>query len=386
MHKDTTQRIACYALSEKGLKQVLRLKNNKIFFEGNACALNIFVLDKLQENTFMDNAVYFKSLASIVHKNFDVFDTHIFFCDTGIVVPVIAPKLTLQKDHPAILVCDEQGQFVIRLMGDGFGNADAFTLQVAHILQAQAIIGTAAQNKENLTVEMLAKKLGLLIVDWDKIKLCNDALLNSNEIQLYDPLKMVKERAKRFFTAVDLEKSTSLPLLQTTKLSIGIHWRKLPEHENLLRLSLPALYMGIECKKGTSKEHILSAIQTCLRTSNLEPKALACLATADIQAEEQGLREAAHELGLQLKFFSTEILAKAPSLTPSGMAAQLFGFENISISEGAALTGVFTAYNEHEDITEESLYADNAALILPTEKFEHVNIAVAISEQLIPED
>ncbi len=375
--------IACYVLSQRGLKLAQLLRDS--LSKESLCALQIFMPEKMQEEVHIKDAQSFKSLPSAVATSFNMHDGHIFICATGIAVRCIAPHLEHKKDDPAVVVCDEKGLFAISLLSGHFGGGNSLATQVAKILGGQAVITTASDVHNTLAVDMLAKKSGFTILDWEKIKLCNGAILDGERLQLYDPLKLISGMAKQSFTLVDIEKNSDLPRLDLSKISVGVHWRKLPEHENFLRMTLPALHMGIGCKRGTDKQSILAAIDHCLTSANLEKKALVSLASVDMKADELGLREAAQELGIPITFYPAETLAEAPCLTPSGMAAQLFGLENISVSEGAALTSAFCHGAGAEEVNPENMNADSAALIVPKIKFEgKVTVAVAIPEHLIP--
>ncbi len=389
MKHDTFQHIACYVLTEKGLALAKKLKNTwKKHSDASGAPvpqLHIYFSEKIDTGAHEADLLPFKSIVSTLTQTFCQYDGHIFICAAGIAGRAIAPHLDHKKGDPAVVVCDEKGHFAISLLSGHFGGGNALASHIAKQLKGQAVITTASDVHNTLAVDMLAKKQGFTILDWEKIKLCNGALLHDEKIQLYDPIKLMDSSTKQHFIPVDIEKNPMLPRLNTTQVSMGIHWRKLPEHKNFLRLTLPVLHLGIGCKQGTSKEAILDAIDQCLEASNLEKKALACLASVDIKADEQGLRDAAHELGLPLHFYPAETLAEAPCLTPSGMAAQLFGLESISVSEGAALTSAF-AHNGIDDSPEENINAENAALIVPKMKFDgKITIAIAVPEQFIPE-
>ncbi len=66
------------------------------------------------------------------------------------------------------------------------------------------------------------------------------------------------------------------------------------------------LVVGIGCKRGTPAERIIDAIAEGLREANLDLDQVRLLASADIKSDEEGLRAAARQLGIPLRFISSD--------------------------------------------------------------------------------
>jgi cobalamin biosynthesis protein CbiG len=96
---------------------------------------------------------------------------------------------------------------------------------------------------------------------------------------------------------------------------------------------------GIGCRRGVSAEAVLSAIAAALQSAR-RGAGPTLLATIPRRAEESGLREAAHTLGLTLIVpEEAALLAAAPHcLTRSEHALALTGLP--SVAECAALAAV----------------------------------------------
>ncbi len=67
----------------------------------------------------------------------------ILICATGIAVRTLAPVLVDKYHDPAVLVLDEQGQFVIPLLSGHEGGANEWGRQVSELLHAQLAVTTA---------------------------------------------------------------------------------------------------------------------------------------------------------------------------------------------------------------------------------------------------
>lgn len=81
--------------------------------------------------------------ANTVQAAFGQADRLILICATGIAVRTLAPVLVDKYRDPAVLVLDEQGQFVIPLLSGHEGGANEWGRQVSDLLNAQLAVTTA---------------------------------------------------------------------------------------------------------------------------------------------------------------------------------------------------------------------------------------------------
>jgi len=65
--------------------------------------------------------------------------------------------------------------------------------------------------------------------------------------------------------------------------------------------TMKCLIVGVGCRKGTSQEEILEAIDQALEKGECSRADIRCLATIDLKGDEPGLREACINLGLPLR-------------------------------------------------------------------------------------
>ena len=86
-----------------------------------------------------------KPFADAVQTLFKSSTPLILICATGIAVRTLAPVLQDKYHDPAVLVLDEDGQFVIPLLSGHEGGANEWSRQIAEQLNAQHVI-TSAQN------------------------------------------------------------------------------------------------------------------------------------------------------------------------------------------------------------------------------------------------
>jgi len=70
--------------------------------------------------------------------------------------------------------------------------------------------------------------------------------------------------------------------------------------------ALKTLIVGIGCRRGTRSEKIVAAVKQTLADAGLNLSDVRLLSSAEIKADEQGLLDAARDLGIPLRFVSSE--------------------------------------------------------------------------------
>lgn len=70
--------------------------------------------------------------------------------------------------------------------------------------------------------------------------------------------------------------------------------------------ALKDLIVGVGCRRGTSREHIVNAIMGALTEAGLELTRVRYLSSAQIKSDEEGLLLAARDLHIPLRFISSE--------------------------------------------------------------------------------
>ena len=120
--------IRIFALTDAGARLGVRLKALLL-----AQDLNTEVSFELKPQPF----------AETVQTAFGHGERLILICATGIAVRTLAPVLVDKYRDPAVLVLDEQGQFVIPLLSGHEGGANEWGRQISDLLKAQLAMTTA---------------------------------------------------------------------------------------------------------------------------------------------------------------------------------------------------------------------------------------------------
>lgn len=75
---------------------------------------------------------------------FNDYDGIVFICACGIAVRAIAPLIKSKLTDPAVVVCDETGQFAVSLLSGHAGGANSLAARVAEIIGATPVVTTAS--------------------------------------------------------------------------------------------------------------------------------------------------------------------------------------------------------------------------------------------------
>ena len=240
----------------------------------------------------------------------------VFVGAAGIAVRAIAPCLRGKQKDPAVLVLDEGGKYVVPLLSGHVGGANALAAEIAQLLGAAPVITTATDLRGLFAVDSWAASQGLRILNPERIKLVSGKILAGEAVSIYSPLLL----------------SGVLPAGVTAgeKKSCDI-WIGVKEPpQNALCLAMPALAVGIGCRKGAAKAQIELAVRAALDREGLPMQAIGRVASIDAKAEEAGLLAFCSQMGVPLQTYSAQQLAELPgSFSGSAFVQQVVGVENV---------------------------------------------------------
>jgi cobalt-precorrin 5A hydrolase len=280
---------------------------------------------------------------------------------TGIVVRSLAPQLRSKASDPAVIVLDEDGQFVISLLAGHLGGANALARQVAALLGATPVLTTATDVNGLCAWDEAARLAGLAVEPLERIRTLNSLLLQGERIALVDPEDLI---ADRFATTPGI---TLLPDCSAAD-HVGAIGRvfvterlipQLEEQKDLLLLRPRRLVLGLGCNRHTSKAEIALAVEEVLNHAGLALLAVGRIATITEKGNEAGLLAFAAELRLPLITYSGEELNRVCGPSPSSAHA-LAAVGAFGVCEPAAL-----------------LAAEGGPLLIPKQKYGQVTVAVA---------
>ena len=325
---------AIYALTPQGLKLALRLREAL----GGVC----FAPQALAGGE--DGARGFASLPRLVEESFHEFRQHIFIAATGIVLRCLAPLMADKTVDPAVVALDQKGKFAVSLLSGHLGGANELAARVAKITGGAAVITTATDAEGLPAVDLLALRAGLRIGNPENIKLINAALLAGKRIALHDPEDWLRESLPfeelAYFEIIADDAALAEFMAQRPGAPlVRVSWREFAPPKNCLLLVPPALRLGVGCRKGAEAGDILDHAREVCAEGGLDIRAVGCLASAEVKAEEPGLLAVARELGVPLHIFNAEELALYPPSEVSAKAMEVVGLPGVCEPAARAAAG-----------------------------------------------
>ncbi len=268
------------------------------------------------------------SLQAWTENAFSKAQVLIFVGAAGIAVRAIAPFVQDKFKDPAVLVVDEKGTYVIPVLSGHVGGANAYALQLAEKLQAQAVITTATDINQKFAVDVFAKKNQLFIKDRAWAKEISAAILGGEKIGFFCegqvtgtiPEEVVTEQV--IGTMLEEVVAEEGKVTERNRINVGIH--------NTCQLIPKAVTVGIGCRKGKSAEEIEIFVLEQLGKQQIAMESISCVASVDKKKNEAGILAFCEKYGLEFQIFSPEELERVPGeYTQSEFVEKTIGVGNV---------------------------------------------------------
>ncbi|MEU5964652.1 precorrin-3B C(17)-methyltransferase [Micromonospora parva] len=251
-------------------------------------------------------------------------DAVVAFLATGAVVRIVAPLLDDKRADPAVVVVDEAARHAVALLGGHAGGGNALAEQVAALLDARAVITTATDAVDLPGLDTLGwpvhgavAAVSRAILDGEPVRLVADADW---------PLPALPPNVR----ATDEDTPDDGYRLLVTD-------RVVPTDGRTAVLRPPSLVAGVGASRGVPAAEVAELLHRVLAEAGLDPASLRCLASADIKADEEGIRRTADALGVPLVTWPATRLAAVDVPHPSEVVRAAVGTP--SVAEAAALLG-----------------------------------------------
>jgi len=321
-------------------------------------------------------------LRPVVQKLFGDCQQLVLFLPVGAAMRLLAPCLQDKHTDPAVVCVDDAGRFAVSLLSGHLGGADQLAQQVAAILGAAPVVTSASHVTGAIAVDLLGRDLGWkLEANSLAVTRASAAVVNG------DPVGIYQQAGERHWRPQDTPLPSNLrvyPSVQALAESDAVaaliisdqagvsgdrgrfetrpygHFLS-PKHVVVYRPR--SLVAGMGCRKGAPVEELEALLADTFQQHNLALGSLRCIATADLKADEPGLKELAQRHGVPLICYPAQELNRAfeehgsRAATPS-QARRLLGIWGVS--EPAAL-----------------LAAGSQELLAPRQKSARATIAVA---------
>jgi len=324
------KKIAVLGITKNGIKIGLRLKEYFPNFE-------VFAPIKFSDNN--EKIQWYDESTS--QKIVDLFKKHdgiICLFSLGAVIRLLAPHIKDKKTDPAVIVIDDNANFVISVLSGHLGGANELSNEIAEKMDATSVITTAADVNKTIAVDLVGKKFGWKIDDDSNVTRISAFMVNKEKIGVFQNVGQkewwegkLPENITFFSNIEDLKNSDSKGYLIITNDEI--------ENEEVFRDSVvyrvPNLVVGIGLHWDTSKETISNGVNETLEKFGLKQNQIARFVSIKKDKDVVGLIELGKEMKVQVEYIDREELATISAPNPSKTVQAFEG--TASVSEAAAI-------------------------------------------------
>ncbi len=252
-------------------------------------------------------------LADLLAEIFPRYGAFIMVMAAGIAVRQFAPYVRHKTCDPAVLVADEQANFVISLLSGHLGGGNALCRRAAELLSATPVITTATDVTGKPAFDLLAQANRCAIANIAALKHISGALVNGEQVAVLSEIPLSEPLPPDILAAADAPNVRDLVYIgYQAEPPAAAHFA------HVLRLAPQNLVLGVGCKRGTLVEDLRRALDEFLAAHGIDPLALREIASIDLKADEPGLLALAQELKLPLRTFSAAELANVSAQMNEG--------------------------------------------------------------------
>ncbi|MFF0152901.1 precorrin-3B C(17)-methyltransferase [Micromonospora sp. NPDC005203] len=263
-------------------------------------------------------------------------DAVVAFLATGAVVRILAPLLTDKRRDPAVVVVDEAARHAVALLGGHAGGGNDLAEQVGALLDARPVITTATD-----TVGLP----GLDTLGWPvhgAVAAVSRAILDGEPVHLFAdahwPLPALPPNVHPQPVGAGIgADSADTDEAAGAGYRLVVTDRVVPLDGRTAVLRPPSLVAGVGASRGVPAAEVAELLHRVLAEAGLDPASLCCVATADIKADEAGIRSTVDALGVPLVTWPAGRLATVDVPHPSEVVRAAVGTP--SVAEAAALLG-----------------------------------------------
>jgi cobalt-precorrin 5A hydrolase len=324
------KKIAVLAITKNGIGMSLKLKEYFSDFE-------LFAPIKFSDNN--EKIQWYDD--STTQKIVDLFknnDGIICLFSLGAVIRLLAPHIKDKKTDPAVIVIDDNANFVISVLSGHLGGANELSNEIAKKIGSTPVITTAADVNKTIAVDLVGREFGWKIDDDSNVTRISAFMVNKEKIGIFQNIGK-KEWWKgklpdniTFFSKIeDLKNSDSKGYLIITNDQIN--------DEDVLKNSVvyrvPNLVVGIGLHWDTSKETILNGVNETLEKFELKQNQIARFVSIKKDKDVIGLIELGKEMNIPIEYIDREELATITAPNPSKTVQAFEG--TASVSEAAAI-------------------------------------------------
>ena len=346
------KKIAVLAITKNGIEIGLKLKEYFSDFE-------IFAPIKFSNDN--EKIEWYEN--STTQKIVDLFknnDGIICLFSLGAVIRLLAPHIKDKKTDPAVIVIDDNANFVISVLSGHLGGANELSNEIAEKMGSTPIITTAADVNKTIAVDLVGREFGWKINDDSNVTRISAFMVNKEKIGVFQNIGKkewwkgkLPENITFFSDMKELKDSDSKAYLIITNDEINDE----EVEKDSVVYRVPNLVVGIGLHWNTSKETILNGVNETLEKFELKQNQIARFVSIKKDKDVIGLIELGKEMNVPIEYIDREELATITAPNPSKTVQAFEG--TASVSEAAAIKS-----SEGELIVEKQKFPPNLTVAI----------------------
>ncbi len=300
-------------------------------------------LPELRRNTFKEG-----EFGSLIVRLWSEYPAVVLVMATGIAVRYLAPLVLDKHTDPAIVSCDEAGNYAISLLSGHIGQANKLAQEVAAITGGKAVITTSSEVSNHPALDLFAMEYRYKIQNPEMLTRMAAGIVNDETFTIEMPTALFEKEFARYPQfRLKADRQDGLVIFRNAS---GAE----------LYLKAQRFVLGIGCRKGVTVERLMLVINQFSEARHIPLERIKLLASVEQKAAEPGLKLLSEIQKWPRQFFSSEVLAQIPVPNPSETPLKVVGTP--SVAEAAALAGA----------------GENAVLVVEKMKFDDVTVALAL--------
>lgn len=254
-------------------------------------------------------------------------DAVVCFLAVGATVRLLAPHIASKHEDPGVVCVDETLRYAVPVLGAHAGGGNELARRVAQALGATPVITTASDAAGSVGLDEFGADLGFTIEPGSDLAAVGAAVLSGERVTLSTDQQWPLPALPPNVVPTD-RPEPGVPAIMVTD-------QKTDNPERAVVFRPPSLIVGVGASRGAPAGEIGQLIDGTLAELGRSPSSVRYIATADLKADEPGLRAAAAMRHWRVVTFPASRLAAVPVPNPSEVVRRAVGTP--SVAEAAAL-------------------------------------------------
>ncbi|KGG13545.1 MULTISPECIES: precorrin-3B C(17)-methyltransferase [Prochlorococcus] len=269
------------------------------------------------------------SPSEIFRKNWEPKAIFIFIGSVGAAVRIIAPLLTTKDKDPAVLVLDSRAENILPLIGGHQVGAEQLALELSEDLGGKAVITGFSATQQKLAIDCFGHAWG-----WKRkghLKKWNDLMMQQATLS---PINFTQDCGSKLWQSSQGALNSSVANQNQDNLQSPSFVISSKRTENC-SWHPPVLWVGVGCERNTSLSLLQEALGKSFEKANLAESSIAGFASIDIKSDEESLLSFVAQIGVPIRFYKAQELAKVSVPNPSNAVQSEVGTH--SVAEAASV-------------------------------------------------